>query len=114
MVWLVSQGATVCLPIRHCRDCDLIADWGDGPPVRVQVKTSACFSNNRWVVAVCTRGGNRSWSGVVKKLDPAGYDNLFVHVGDGRRWYIPSSVVDGGCGTLPRRPEVRPVRDPAW
>jgi hypothetical protein len=25
------------------------------------------------------------------------YDYLFVHVGDGRRWYIPSWVVDGGC-----------------
>ncbi|MDQ6819873.1 MAG: hypothetical protein M3076_05945 [Actinomycetota bacterium] len=51
----------------------------------------------RWDVAVCTRGGNRSWSGLVKRLDPSCYDYLFVLVGDGRRWFIPSIAVGGGC-----------------
>lgn len=98
MVWLASQGATVYLPIFHSPDVDLIADFGDGPPLRVQVKTSTVFRHERWEVAVCTRGGNQSWNGLVKKLDASRYDYLFVHVGDGRRWFVTSSAVDGGCG----------------
>jgi hypothetical protein len=35
-------------------------------------------------------GRNQSWTGVVKRLDPARFDYLFVLVGDGRRWFIPS------------------------
>src|SRR5947209_3374125 len=95
MVWLAGQGAAVFIPIAHCRDYDMIADWGEGA-LRVQVKTSAVFDQRRWYVAVCTRGGNQSWNGLVKRLDPSRYDYLFVHVGDGRRWFIPSSVVEGG------------------
>jgi hypothetical protein len=97
MVWLVSKGAAVFIPVGHCRDYDLIADWGEGT-CRVQVKTSACVWNRRWSVSVCTRGGNQSWNGMVKRLDPERYDCLFVHVGDGRRWFIPAEVVEGGCG----------------
>jgi hypothetical protein len=64
----------------------------------VQVKTSTQLRKNRWEVAVCTRGGNRSWNGVVKYLDPTRYDRLFVLVGDGRRWFIPAPDVDGRAG----------------
>ena len=74
---------------------DLIADFG-ARPERIQVKTSTFTRKHRWDVAVCTRGGNRSWSGLVKRLDPTRYDHLFVHVGDGRRWFIPAAAVDGG------------------
>jgi hypothetical protein len=98
MFWPASQGAAVFIPMGHCRDYDVVADFGSGPPIRVQVKTSACFIRNRWSVSVCTRGGNQSWNGLVKKLDASRYDYLFVHVGDGRRWFIPSPAVEGGCG----------------
>jgi hypothetical protein len=37
-----------------------------------------------------------SWNGVVKLLDPSRYDQLFVLVGDGRRWLMPANVVGGG------------------
>jgi hypothetical protein len=54
-------------------------------------------------VTLCTRGGDRSWNGSVKHLDSERCDYLFVHVGDGRRWFIPtvflrahSAVVLGG------------------
>jgi hypothetical protein len=96
MLWLGAQGAAVFIPVFHSPNFDLIADWGAGL-VRVQVKTGTHFRNRRWGVAVCTRGGNQSWSGLVKKLDPRAYDYLFVHVGDGRRWYMPSSAVGGEC-----------------
>jgi PD-(D/E)XK endonuclease len=96
IVWLMLQGLPVFLPISHCRDFDLVTDFGDGL-IRVQVKTSTCFRKGRWEVAVCTRGGNRSWNGIVKRLDASRYDYLFVLVADGRRWFIPSAAVGGGC-----------------
>jgi PD-(D/E)XK endonuclease len=97
-MWFGSHGATVCIPLCHTpRDYDFIVDWGAGVH-RVQVKTSTQVRKGRWEVTVCTRGGNRSWGGVVKRLDPARYEYLFVVVADGRRWLIPSSEVDGGSG----------------
>jgi hypothetical protein len=97
MLWFAEHGADVFVPLTHCRDFDFIAYWGEGL-ARVQVKTSGCFIRDRWDITLCTRGGNRSWSGLVKYLDPAGYDYLFVLVGDGRRWLIPSSEVEARCG----------------
>jgi PD-(D/E)XK endonuclease len=94
MQWLVDQGASVAIPIGHSPHWDLVADL-DGNVLRVQVKTSAYWRNGRWEIAVCTKGGNQSWNGLVKQLDSARYDYLFVHVADGRRWFIPSSEVGG-------------------
>jgi hypothetical protein len=92
--WLVGHGYAVYLPLGHSPHCDLIAE--DGPKlVRVQVKTSTVFRNGRWAITVCTRGGNQSWNGLVKRLDPSRIDYLFVVVGDGRRWFIPSSDIEG-------------------
>jgi hypothetical protein len=92
--WLVGQGAHVSIPFGHSPDYDLIADLG-GRLSRVQVKTSACRYKRRWAVTVCTRGGNRSWSGVVKTLDTSRIDHLFVLVADGRQWFIPAEHVEG-------------------
>ena len=64
--------------------------------LRVQVKTTRVFRNGRWDTTLCTRGGNRSWSGIVKHLDCSRCDYLFVHVGDGRRWFIPAASIGGG------------------
>ena len=66
--------------------------------MRVQVKTSNVFHKNRWDVTLCTRGGNQSWNGLVKRLDPSRYDYLFVVVDDGRRWLIPAADVGGSSG----------------
>ena len=79
----------------HSPDYDLIADLG-GPLERVQVKTSVAWHKGRFVVALCTRGGNQSWNRVIKRLDASRCDRLFVHVGDGRRWYIPATALGGG------------------
>ena len=49
---------------------------------------------------VCTRGGNQSWNGLVKLLDAYLFDELFVVVGDGRRWRIPAGRVEGSSGIL--------------
>jgi hypothetical protein len=93
--WLLWQGCSVYLPLGHSPDIDMIAT--DGPTVlRVQVKTSTVFCHRRWDVSVCTRGGNQSWSGLVKRLDPSRIDRLFVVVADGRRWFIPAEAIGGG------------------
>jgi hypothetical protein len=97
MGWLVRHGAKVFLPVGHSPNVDLVADFGDRL-VRVQVKTSTVDRHGRWDVTLATRGGNQSWSGLVKRFTPAHSDFLFVHVGDGRRWFIPSDAVDGGSG----------------
>jgi hypothetical protein len=97
--WLVSAGAIVSLPLFANPDYDLIADF-DGRLVRVQVKTSTCWRNRRYEVTLATRGGNQSWSGLVKLLDASRCDALFVHVGDGRRWYIPAEALGGASGLL--------------
>jgi PD-(D/E)XK endonuclease len=108
MQWLVSAGAIVSVPLFANPDYDLVADF-DGRLVRVQVKTSTCWRNGRYEVTLATRGGNQSWSGLVKRLDASRCDGLFVHVGDGRRWYIPAEAIGGACG-LARRPKIRRIR----
>ena len=99
MQWLVSHGATVAIPVGHSQHWDLLAEL-HGAVVRVQVKTSGFRRNGRWEVTLCTRGGNRSWSGVAKRLDASRFDYLFVHVGDGRRWFIPAEELGAGSAML--------------
>ena len=99
LTWLISAGAFVSIPFGHSPDYDLVADFGERVE-RVQVKTSISFHRDRYVVALCTRGGNQSWNRVIKRLDATRCDRLFVHVGDGRRWFIPASELGGGSGIL--------------
>jgi hypothetical protein len=94
MEWLASKGAHIYVPVGHTPDVDLIADLS-GRLLRVEVKTSTHRSDiGNWGVLISTRGGNQSWSGLVKYFDSARCDYLFVHVGDGRRWFIPSREVN--------------------
>lgn len=97
MEWFASRGELVAFPVGHTSDWDFIAELDDRL-VRVQVKTSTSFRHQRWQVTICTRGGNQSWSGLSKYFDPSRCDYLFVVVGDGRRWCIPSTAVSGGRG----------------
>jgi Holliday junction resolvase-like predicted endonuclease len=99
MEWLGSKGYGLWLPVGHSPDCDLIAEDGDAL-LRVQVKTSTQRQHGRWRVMVCTRGGNRRWSGLVKRFSSSRCDCLFVLVADGRRWFIPAGVVGGGTALL--------------
>jgi hypothetical protein len=94
LLWLWGMGYRVAVPLGHSPDYDLLAEI-DHRVVRVQVKTTTVF-RKRWELTVCTRGGNQSWNGLVKLLDPSRCDYLFAHVGDGRRWFIPSSELGGG------------------
>src|SRR5215211_1666925 len=99
LYWLVAEGAQVSIPFGHSPHYDLVAHL-NGRLLRVQVKTSACRHKRRWAVTLCTRGGNQSWSGLVKKLDLNRFDFLFVLAADGRQWFIPANRVGGGRGIL--------------
>ena len=100
--WLTSKGAVILVPFGHSPHFDLVAEI-DGQLLRIQVKTStydravdgdrACHA-----VSVATRGGNQSWSGVSKNLDPERFDLLFVVTSGGRRWLIPSAAIEGATG----------------
>lgn len=94
--WLAVKGYAVAIPFGHSPDWDLIAER-DGVLSRIQVKT--CTARNprgRWTVAICTRGGNQSWSGLVKRFDSSRCDYLFAHVSNGRRWFVPADRVEAG------------------
>ncbi len=110
----MQQGYGVWIPFGHSPDCDLLAQE-EKKLLRVQVKTSTLLRNYRWTVATCTRGGNRSWNRVVKKLEETRFDYLFVVVGDWRCWFIPAAEVHGRSGITLGGPkysefEVRPPR----
>lgn len=94
--WLLEHGYSVLVPMGHSPDFDLIAyDGNGGGLLRVQVKTSTQRHNNRrWCVTLCTRGGNRSWNGIVKLFSASRCDRLFVLVADGRRWFMPAQAVE--------------------
>ena len=94
MEWLVSHGARIYMPVFHSPDVDLIAEL-DRRLLRIQVKTCIYQRDDRWCVQVATFGGNQSWNGLVKRLNPTRYDLLFILVGDGRRWCIPAYAVEG-------------------
>jgi hypothetical protein len=92
--WLVGRGYNVYVPFGHSEDCDFVADI-DGRLERVQVKTSISRQGARYAVMLATKGGNRSWTGTVKRFSAERCDRLFVLVGDGRRWWIPSASIEG-------------------
>jgi hypothetical protein len=96
MHWLDSQGYQIWIPLGHSPNVDLLAEGDDERLLRVQVETTTQYRGGRWEVMVCTRGGNRSWNGIVKRFSAKRCDWLFVLVGDGRRWFIPAKAVEGG------------------
>jgi Holliday junction resolvase-like predicted endonuclease len=97
--WLTRSGYGVWIPLGHSPDIDLLAQRNDRF-LRIQVKTATVFRNGRYEVALVTKGGNQSWAGRVKNLNPARYDFLFVLVADGRKWFIPAGEVGGKTAVL--------------
>ena len=98
--WFTRAGAVVSTPLGHSPDYDLIADFGD-QPLRVQAKASAQLTrtpngNPRFPVQLATNGGNQSWTGVCKPIDPERFDYLFALTREGRRWIVPSHAIETG------------------
>jgi hypothetical protein len=96
LAWL-GQRYEVAVPLGNPSVYDLLAEI-NGAIARIQVKTTRCFRNDRWAVTLATRGGNQSWSGLVKRFSSARCEFLYVHTHAGRRWFIPATQVEGGAG----------------
>jgi PD-(D/E)XK nuclease superfamily protein len=94
-VWLLSQGYPTAYPFGHRADWDLLTEI-DHTIYKVQVKTTTVYRRGRWELTLCTRGGNQSWSGLVKLLDASRCHFVFALVGDGRQWFIPVEALGGG------------------
>ena len=117
-MWLLGVGANVFVPFGHSPDTDLVAEL-DGRLLRVQVKTSTVqLANGRYQVALSTKGGNRSWNGLVKRFSASRCEYLFVLVHDGRRWFIPAGAVEGSMSIVVGGPNAafevergRPIED---
>jgi hypothetical protein len=97
--WLTSRGALVLVPFGHSPDFDLVAQI-ENRLLRIQVKTTTQKTNTAgghvlFPVSLATCGGNQSWTGVVKTINPGSIDYLFVLTGSGRRWLIPSTEIEG-------------------
>ena len=58
-------------------------------------ETSTYSQGDRFAVSLATSGGNQSWSGLVKEFDATRSDFLFVVTGEGRRWFIPATEIEG-------------------
>jgi PD-(D/E)XK endonuclease len=94
IAWLVEQGALVFTPLFRSPDYDLVAEVS-GRLVRIEVKTTVRLTpRGDWQPMLCTKGGNQSWSGTSKRFDPDRCDFVFFHVGDGRRWFLPSGKIE--------------------
>lgn len=93
----MSRGYPIFLPIGNSPNYDVVAEI-DGRLVGVQVKTTRVLQKDRWVVTLATRGGNRSWNGLVKRFSADRCDYLYAHTACGRRWFIPAAHVEGGAG----------------
>jgi hypothetical protein len=107
--WLGAQGYALYLPLGHSPDVDLIALDGERT-LKVQVKTSTVYRGERWEVTLCTRGGNRSWNGLVKYFSAA----LRPPFRARRRWTPLVHPLGGGVsrlGIAPGWPEVCGLRD---
>ncbi len=94
-----SHGITVCIPLTDSQDYDLVIDKDDALK-KVQVKTTTMKSRNGagYYAELRTCGGNKSWSGIVKKFDPNKVDYLFVLTESGDQYLIPSYLVKGQSG----------------
>ena len=100
MEWLASKGAHIYVPVGHSPDVDIVAEI-ERTVFRVEVKTATNTKRTgHWNVHLSTKGGNQSWSGVAKYFDRERCDFVFVHVGDGRRWFIPSGAIEGRTGLV--------------
>jgi hypothetical protein len=93
VAWATSLGYTVSLPLTDSQPYDLIVD--DGSLKRVQVKTTSYAPNGCYKVSLTVKGGNRSSTGKIKKLDPSTVDAVFVMCQNHDKFLIPIEAIAG-------------------
>ncbi len=87
-----SRGYAVFVTISDVSRFDFVVDTGERL-LRVEVKTTRQASG---LIDLRTHGGNRSWSGVVKRLSETDCDIVFVvNVATGSEREYPVSALEG-------------------
>jgi len=95
ILYFVQAGYKISKPLFENIPYDLIVDK-DGVLCRVQVKSSSSKNKyGNYQIELRTKGGNKSWGGVVKLVDATGCDLLFVYCADSTKFIIPVGVFDG-------------------
>lgn len=92
IAYFCVEGYNVSLPLTDSQDYDLIVEQS-GKLETVQVKTATQKDGNIYVVELQTKGGNQSWSGIVKTLKDTEVDLLFVVTKAGTTYLIPVSEI---------------------
>ena len=102
--WCVSMGWTVSVPLTDSQEYDLVAEI-NGILQKIQVKTTRYKTKYGFYnINISVKGGNRTSIGTIKHFDNSKVDFLFVIVGDGRMYFIPSKeVLATGCLTIGRK-----------
>ena len=84
-------------PARACHTSGFIAGCNvqlpRSPGEELELSEGSAFA-----VGLCTNRREPSWTGAVSFFDHSRCDFLFVWLIDGRRWFIPSTAVDGKRG----------------
>lgn len=92
--WFCNAGYQVFLPLGEPSNCDLVVEK-DNKLFRVEVKHSQYEkASGNYEVSLRTHGGNKSWSGVIKRIDSQCTELLFVHTPVGN-FLFPATEVDG-------------------
>lgn len=94
VAWFTARGYHVSVPLIDNQPYDLVVD--DGRALhRVQVKTTTTTSRyGIYVVALCTSGGNQSFS-TRTPFDPEACDLLYVLTDARDRYLIPTEAIVG-------------------
>ncbi|MBW3665806.1 MAG: hypothetical protein KY469_22185 [Actinobacteria bacterium] len=96
IAYFMANAYRVAVPLGESQPWDLIVERKDGDdgPERVQVKTTTRKTPyGIYEVQICTNGGNRSATGVVRPFDPAQVEWLFVLTDDLDRYLVPTDVI---------------------
>ncbi len=89
--WFVSNQYTISIPLTDSQDYDLIVDK-ENKLYRVQVKTTSVKTEyGIYEVSLTVKGGNRTGTGKIKKLDKTKVDLIFVLTESNEKYLIPTS-----------------------
>lgn len=94
IAWYTKSGCAVSVPLSDALRYDLVVEE-DSQLKRVQVKTTRCWSGNKFVCHLRTSGGNRSGTGKSSTLNADEVDEVFIVDGDGVLYRFPIAEVSG-------------------
>ena len=92
--YFTNAGYSVSKPLFENSHYDLIVD--DGSLKRVQVKSSTSVNKSgSYAVELRTKGGNKSWNGVVKLISSDMVDIVFIVDGDDNFYIFDAKQLHG-------------------